>query len=81
MGCLESDSFLASDSIFFDHSHLLNCDRFHPPLLGNELAQLAVEVFITAAMPTAIRIGKEVLDVKSQIDGVVISKPLVVGYH
>ena len=75
IGCLESQSFSGSviDSVF-DHSQLLIGHGFHAAFLGDVLAQQSVEVFIAAALPTAIRIGKVGLDAQGLIGGLVIRK-------
>jgi hypothetical protein len=67
--CLESEP-LSGPVIQFvlDHIQLLIGDSFHSPFLWDVLAQQPVEVFVAAALPAAIRIGKVGLDAQHMID-------------
>lgn len=68
LGCRESQPLSGPViQLVFDHSQLPIGDRFHPPLLGNVLAQQSIEVLIAAALVTAVRIGKLGLDAKGEM--------------
>lgn len=77
VGCLEagplSGAVIQSVS---DHSQLLIRDDFHAPLLEIVLAQQSIEVFVTAALPAAIRISKMGLYPQGLIDGLLVRKLL-----
>ena len=61
-----------------DHGQLFIRDGFHAPLLGNVLAQQAVEIFIAASLPAAVRISKIGLDAQGPVNGLVVGKLLAI---
>jgi hypothetical protein len=68
------------DSVL-DHSQLLICHGFHAPFLGDVLAQQPIEVLVTAALPTAIRVGKVGLNAQGLVGGQVVRKLLAVVHR
>lgn len=82
VGCLESEPLSgAVIQSVLDHSQLLIRDGFHAPLLGNILAQQPIEVFVAAALPAAIRIGKVGLDPQGLINDLVDRKLLAIVHR
>ena len=82
VGCLESQSFSGSviQSIF-DHSQFLFCDRVHAAFFWDVLAQQAVEVFVAAALPTAIWVSEVGLNAQRLIHLLVVRKFFAVVYR
>jgi hypothetical protein len=61
-----------------NHTQLFIGHGFHAGFFGDVLTQQAIEIFVAAALPAVLRIGKESLNAQGLVDTLMVRKLLAV---